>query len=305
MVMDIETARHIALDKFLESLGHSPVRRKGNVLWYLSPLREERTASFKIDTGLSCWYDFGLGRGGGIMTLARELYRSNDIKYLLECIDRSAPSTIRSFVPDVKKQKQSPTFTKISISQLNSPALLAYLRERKIDTDVAREECVEVHYTCNCKQYYAIGFRNRSGGYELRNRWFKGCIAPKDMSCIKSGDETKIATCLVFEGFIDYLSFLTLRKDGRLPCLDAMENDFIILNSVTNICKTLPLLWEYGKTVCLLDNDAAGRNAFASLCKALNGNAEDMSSLYNGFKDLNELIQSLSNLSNNIFVYIR
>ena len=56
--MDIETAKRIALDDFLESLGHSSVRRKGNVLWYLSPLREERTASFKVDIGLNCWYDF-------------------------------------------------------------------------------------------------------------------------------------------------------------------------------------------------------------------------------------------------------
>ena len=303
--MDIETAKRISLDDFLESLGHSPVRRKGNVLWYLSPLREERTASFKVDTGLNSWYDFGLGRGGGIIALARELYRYNDIKYLLECIDRSAPGLIRHFVSDVKKQKQPPAFTDIDVSPLNSPALLAYLRERKIDTDVARKECVEVHYACNCKRYYAIGFRNRSGGYELRNRWFKGCIAPKDISHMKQDGENENKICLVFEGFIDYLSFRTLRKYGSLSCFDAMESDFIVLNSVSSICKALPLLREYDKTVCLLDNDAAGRNAFASLYKALNGNAEDMSSLYNGFKDLNELIKSLSNLSNNIFVYIR
>lgn len=290
--MDIETVRHIALDDFLESLGHSPVRRKGNVLWYLSPLREERTASFKVDTGLNSWYDFGLGRGGGIITLARELYRSNDITYLLECIGRSAPGSVRHFIPDVNKQKQPSAFTDIGVFPLKSPALLAYLRERKIDTDVARKECLEVHYTYNGKRYYAIGFRNRSGGYELRNRWFKGCIAPKDISCIKSGDETKIVTCLVFEGFIDYLSFLTLRKHGRLPCLDAMENDFIVLNSVSSIGKALPLLREYDKTVCLFDNDAAGRNAFASLYKALNGNAEDMSSLYNDFKDLNDYLNT-------------
>lgn len=301
MVMDIETAKRIALDDFLESLGHSPVRRKGNALWYLSPLREERTASFKVDTWLDCWYDFGLGRGGGIITLARELYRSNDITYLLECIGRSAPSPVRRFVPDVKKQKQPPAFTDIGVSPLKSHALLAYLRERKIDTDVAREECVEVHYTCNCKRYYATGFRNRSGGYELRNRWFKGCIAPKDISYIKSNAGKVNATCLVFEGFMDYLSFLTLRKHGRLSCFDAMESDFIVLNSVSSICKALPLLQKYGKTVCLLDNDAAGRNAFASLSKALNGKAEDLSPLYGNFNDLNEHIQSLSNLSNNIF----
>ena len=168
--MDIETARRIALDGFLESLGYSPVRRRGNVLWYLSPLREERTASFKVDTGLNCWYDFGLGRGGGVMALARELYRSNDMAYLLERNSRSASGPVFRSVPDVKKRKQPPAFTDIGASPLKSFALLAYLRERKIDTDVARKECVEVHYTCNCKRYYAIGFCNRSGGYELRSR---------------------------------------------------------------------------------------------------------------------------------------
>ena len=289
--MDIETAKRIALDDFLESLGHSHVRRKGRVLWYLSPLREERTASFKVNIGLNCWYDFGLGLGGGIIALARELYRSNNIKYLLECIGRSAPGLIRHFVSDVKKQKQPPAFTDIGVSQLQSPALLTYLRERKIDTDVARNECVEVHYTCNGKRYYAIGFRNRSGGYELRNRWFKGCIAPKDISHIRQDGDNENKNCLVFEGFMDYLSFLTLRKHGRLSCFDAMESDFIVLNSVSSICKALPLLREYDKIVCLFDNDAAGRNAFALLFKALNGNAEDMSSLYNGFKDLNDYLK--------------
>ncbi|HIW44337.1 MAG TPA: toprim domain-containing protein, partial [Candidatus Prevotella stercoripullorum] len=223
--------------------------------------------------------------------MARELYRSNDIKYLLECIGRSAPGSIRRFVPNVKKQELPPVFSDISVVPLHSTALLTYLRERKIDTNVARNECVEVHYACNCKRYYAIGFRNRSGGYELRNRWFKGCIAPKDISHIRQEGDNENKNCLVFEGFIDYLSFRTLRKYGSLSCFDAMESDFIVLNSVSSICKALPLLREYDKTVCLLDNDSAGRNAFASLSRALNGNAEDMSSQYNGFKDLNELIQ--------------
>ena len=222
--------------------------------------------------------------------MARELYRSNDTTYLLECIGRSAPGSVRRFVPDVKKQELPPVFSDISVVPLHSTALLAYLRERKIDTDVARNECVEVHYACNGKRYYAIGFRNRSGGYELRNRWFKGCIAPKDISHIRQDGENENKICLVFEGFIDYLSFLTLMKYGSLPCFDAMESDFIVLNSVSSICKALPLLRKYGKTVCLLDNDAAGHNAFASLYKALNGKAEDLSSLYKGFKDLNDYL---------------
>ena len=107
---------------------------------------------------------------------------------------------------------------------------------------------------------------------------------------MKQDGENENKICLVFEGFMDYLSFLTLRKYGSLPCFDARESDFIVLNSVSSICKALPLLREYDKTVCLLDNDAAGRNAFASLYKALNGNAEDMSYLYEGFKDLNDYL---------------
>ena len=34
---------------------------------YKSPLREEAEASFKVNTEREQWYDFGLGKGGGII----------------------------------------------------------------------------------------------------------------------------------------------------------------------------------------------------------------------------------------------
>lgn len=56
--MDIHTAKQIRIEGFLHNLGYGPVKRQGINLWYRSPLREEKDASFKVNTGLNCWYDF-------------------------------------------------------------------------------------------------------------------------------------------------------------------------------------------------------------------------------------------------------
>ena len=69
---DIDTMRQISLADFLARLGHEPVRRSGNELWYRAPYRNERTPSFRVNVAKRLWYDFGLGKGGDIFTLAGE-----------------------------------------------------------------------------------------------------------------------------------------------------------------------------------------------------------------------------------------
>ena len=98
-------------------------------------------------------------------------------------------------------------------------SLLTYLQERGINIALAKKECSEAHFTHHGKRYFAIAFPNVSGGYEIRNRYFKGCIAPKEISHIRQS-RTVRETCYVFEGFMDYLSFLTLRLENcpKYPC---------------------------------------------------------------------------------------
>lgn len=122
---------------------------------------------------------------------------------------------------------------------------------------------------------------NQSGGYEIRNRYFKGCIAPKDISIrkVRDGPSTE---CAVFEGFIDYLSALTL---GIINGADA-----IILNSVCNVNKAIPVLKDYAVINCYLDNDNAGKTALAELTKQTDSAVIDRSTLYSGFNDLNEYL---------------
>ena len=62
--MTIQDVKQIKLADYLQSLGYTPVKQQGRNLWYKSPLREETDASFKVNTELEKWYDFGIGKGG-------------------------------------------------------------------------------------------------------------------------------------------------------------------------------------------------------------------------------------------------
>ncbi len=104
--MDILTAKQIRIEDYLHSLGHTPVRRQGVNLWYRSPLRQEKEASFKVNTGINCWYDFGLGKGGNLLALAAELHPSSDISGLLRQIAERNPPCVRySYLPGNRLRK--------------------------------------------------------------------------------------------------------------------------------------------------------------------------------------------------------
>lgn len=242
-------------------------------------------------------YDFGLGKGGSIIALAEELYHSRDISYLLAQIEKSAPgiSTMNyhSYQPTRITTPEEPAFKNIEVCELSHPALLRYLAERKVDIAIAQKECVELHFTYKDKTYFAIGFANKIGGYELRNSFFKGCIAPKSFTIVKAQEQANI--CLIFEGFMDYLSYMTLQKQGKgiLTLNDgkpAGVSDIIILNSVTNLQKVKSFLASYAHIVCLFDNDRAGQTAYVELSKELGAKVEDGSVAYSKYKDINDLL---------------
>lgn len=286
--MNIQEAKQIRIADYLQSLGYTPIKQQGSSLWYKSPLREETDASFKVNTELNRWYDFGLGKGGNIIALAEELYASDYVLYLLGKIAERTPH-IRPVYFSFRQQASEPSFQQLEVGELTHPALFNYLQERGIDTALAIPECRELHFIHNGKPYFAIGFPNVAGGYEVRNRFFKGCIAPKDISHIRQQGEPR-EKCLVFGGMMDYLSFLTLRMRNcpTMPNLDGQ--DYVILNSVANVSKAIDVLHGYGRIHCLLDNDEAGRNAYLELAREFSGRIRDFSDNYNGYKDLNDYL---------------
>ena len=136
--MDIQTAKQIKIADYLHSLGYSPVKQQGINLWYKSPFREETEASFKVNTEREQWYDFGLGKGGGIIELAAHLYATDHIPYILERIAEQTPHIRPDSFSFGKQSSSEPRFQQLEIVPLSSPALLSYLQERRINTELAK-----------------------------------------------------------------------------------------------------------------------------------------------------------------------
>ena len=283
----IKEIKSIPLADFLSKLGREPAARKGPRLWYKSPLRQEHTPSFKVETALNCWFDFGLGRGGNIIDLAAELYQSTDLRHILRCIADSypvpsVPTVASSFAP----RHSAPSMEQFEVVPLKHRALVAYLQERGIPAHIVTTNCKEAHYSVNDKPYFAVAFENVSGGWELRNRYFKGCRGRKDISYLPWARDGPSTECAVFEGFMDYLSALTL---------DIISGaDAIILNSVVNVNKAVPYLKGYTAINFYLDNDTAGQTALSELAAIYGSTVIDRSTLYSEFNDLNDFLVNQS-----------
>lgn len=286
--MDIQEAKTIRLADYLQSIGYSPVKQQGNNLWYKSPFREESEPSFKVNTELNQWFDFGLGKGGNILALARELYQDDYVPSLLDKIAGQTPH-IRSASFSFRQQPSEPSFQQLEVRELTHPALFRYLQERGIDTDIAKSECKELHFTHNGKPYFAIGFGNVAGGYEVRNPFFKGCISPKYISHTRHHGERR-DSCYLFEGFMDYLSFLTIRKRKNPQYPDLKGQDYMVLNSVSNLNKAIKRLSHYERIHCFFDNDQAGNRAYWELQRTFSYRVRDASIHYSGYKDLNDFL---------------
>ena len=277
--MDARRMREIPIADFLSAMGVRPAKQRGQVLWYSAPYRTERTPSFKVDTAKNVWFDFGTGKGGDIFDLAGAFIGSEDFLLRVAFIakSRACPRPVMTQSP--RNKEREPAFEDIWVRSLQDSKLLGYLEERGIDAHVAIPNCEEVRYRVHGKRYYAVGFRNRSGGLELRNRFFKGCIPPKDISLKRNGSEV----CAVFEGFMDYLSAMQL---------GIIASDWLVLNSVSNVEKAVKVLQGYERIECYLDNDEAGQRAFQKLRDSFGDKVIDRSSLYADHKDLNDYLLS-------------
>ncbi len=291
--MTIEEAKRVRIVDFLALLGHRAQYIKSEQYWYLSPLRAERTPSFKVNDRLNEWYDFAEATGGDLVELGKHLYRTESVSEALAYIERHANSVPlpRIRLPAVPPRPVEADMKDLIVVPLRHHALLSYLHSRMIDADIGRMFCKEIHYELRQRRYFALAFGNISGGYEVRNPYYKGCINGKDISLItQSRSETQGCVC-VFEGFMDFLSYLTLKQAGaNTICIDA-PCDYLVMNSVSNLKKTLAHLQRYAHIHCYLDNDLAGQKTVETIGGLYGGRVSDKSNRYAEYKDLNDYLR--------------
>ena len=279
--MTSKQANSISIREYLWGMNIRPLKDRTCYGMYFSPFRAETAASFKVDYRKNLWYDFGLGEGGTMVDLVMKLNRCTFHEAMNILQGKKMPSVILPATPADKASK-----TKLlDVLPLGNSALIGYLSQRGINTDTAQNQCVEVYYSIGKKEYYAIGFKNDTGGYELRNRYFKGSVSPKDISTFSLPTND----CMIFEGFMDYLSYLTIRQQLQ-PQIDT-----VVLNSTAHLKRAMTFMKSHLLVHAYLDNDDAGKQAFSEISRE-HGNVIDCSPHYEPYKDLNKyLIQSLKN----------
>ena len=286
--------KNISIRQFLARRGILPKYERNGYGMYLSPLREERTPSFKVDYVRNLWYDFGLGEGGTLLTLVMRLERCDSreaVRRLQNGEKRDAGSA--SLSPSVGERPAVggpspvvrlaavPALRILSDDPLRHPALIGYLVSRGIVPSVAAAFCREVRYEVNGRAFFAVGFRNDAGGWELRSERFKGGSSPKHITTIDNRSDTVIA----FEGFMDFLAYLSLKYPERLRI------DAAVLNSVVNLPKAVPFISRHPVIHAFFDNDEAGRKATADLIRLCpRSEVIDQSSFYSGHKDVNDYL---------------
>ena len=287
---DLSLIKRYSIVEYLERKGIRPVRKTSTYVMYRSPLREETHPSFKVDTEKNLWIDYAEGRGGSIIdlcirlegcTLSEAICRlgQNALEHTAYCSCSSKRET--SISPNQRKDiTASGTRRLTSISDTLPPHLQEYLKkERCIDLEKATPFLKCISYEVRERRYEAIGFANSSGGYELRdNHLFKGTIAPKDITPIF---EDKAQPVCLFEGFMDFLSFLSMKEEVTNQCL--------VMNSVSNVVRSIHYLNKRNITSvrAFLDNDDAGRKTVQEFVNT-GFKVEDMAVYYRDFKDLNE-----------------
>ena len=311
------------MPELLRCFGHQPVflKQRGNEYWYISPFRYEKEPSFHTSYlgGKWIWNDFGRGdiQGNGTVIGFMQLHENVDVKGALQLLKSMFPNRGRAvsldalrLTPlfkdvelatpnDVDKDKSETLVVREIKEQVWHKPLIGYLAgERGIDYKLAKPYLRHIRYenATNGQTYDTLGFANETGDYECRDKYFKGILktpsashrqAAKDISFIPGGDHTRVA---VFEGFMDFLTVLTIKQVKVLPV------DVIVLNMVNMRRRALAFIKEstYTEVFTFFDNDHAGMKTTRLFRETLGEIVKPQNHLYEGYKDYNEYWQKAS-----------
>ena len=278
--MNCKQFNTIKLEEILVSLGHHPTKQNEKEAWFLNPFSTENQASFKLDKRNNVWYLHSEGIGGNNTDFMIKYLRAS-VKEVLEWAEKQNFSSFQ-LQNGIYSKKITQNYAITEIKELKNVNLKNYLHQRGL-SQVVHPLIKEVHFTIGEKNLYAIGFENLSGGWELRNSFYKGSLLKKDISVINMNNQIENKNVVVFEGFIDALSFVEMKP--------FYNSDILVMNSISLLNKTKNHLQNYPEIHLFLDNDKAGENCKNSILKSF-PEAKDHSEIYFPHKDLNEYLLS-------------
>ncbi|MGA8854402.1 MAG: toprim domain-containing protein [Christiangramia sp.] len=281
-----ERARSICIVEILAKLGHFPCRIAEKEAWFLSPLRSETQASFKVSLKMNRWYDHGIGTGGNALDLIVALKKCS-VKEALEFLSSEQHSF--SFQQPILKKRTASKIEVFEVKPIQHPGLIQYVGSRRISIILAQQYCKEVWFRLKGKQYFALGLQNNEEGWELRNKYFKGSTSPKIFTYLKKYSDRLI----LLEGMFDLLSLAELFPD------ELIHSDIVVLNSLAFLQQITYHFKNYKEVHLYLDNDLSGNKNRKILLQDYK-NTKDRSELFRVYKDLNEKLVSIRSIRNEL-----
>lgn len=294
-----EIKNTVSLAELLERLGYRPAKRSGKELFFLSMLRDsDSNPSLTINEDLNVWYDHGLGMGGDVIDFGLRYWAPLSFPEVLAKINEAWQGAPRfSRISAERKHRRHavklPRYRIEEVKELgNNPVITEYLQNRGI-WEIAQGRLNEIYYFVEDekkrrKYFFAAGWKNELGAWEVRNKYFKGCLGHKAITLI-SGPSGKLS---IFEGYLNYLSWLSLHPDGGANVL--------VLNSLSLLPGAIRIAADYGDIELFLDRDEAGHTASKAFIEAVPA-AKDQSTAYAGYNDYNDFLIAQRRHSNRLF----
>lgn len=282
--MNIKQAKQVfTIPQVLEWFGFMPAKIAGNkTFYYAIDGRKEKTASLLVSQQEA--FDFGSSKSYDVISIIQEIQKCS-VKEALGFLKNQTLKSNFTFENknEILNEKSSSKIKIISVNNEFNFSLKKYLLGRKIsEKNFKYLKQVDFVSGSNNTQFYAIGFKNNSGTFDLRSKIFKGCTG-KDITTIVNNN----STINIFESCWDFLSFLEL--------FNSPEEDFLILNSNSMIKKAEVFLKssKYKKIKIFTDSDFSGNEACQFFLNNFNCATDERKILSQDgkiFKDLNDLL---------------
>ncbi len=287
----IEQAHQTDFRAVLQHFGFNPISKTH----FENPFKTEKNSAsfsvFKHSNG-RIWiaHDLSESKIWRVMEFVKK-FKNYDFKEAMKFLlsfngQYSEPTEYHSSFSNPNKVNPLPKNKEATKDQIQN--LDYYLKnERGINPKLAKQYLSYRQHKVGAKWYYGLWFQNNSKGFAIRSKFFKGCFESSDITTI---EDEKYNDWIFFEGFMDFLSAITYYK---MP----FKANILVLNSTSNLKKAIAHInskkVDKARVFCFLDNDKAGKKAFAELKEQLQEvEVFDKSDIYIDFKDFNDFLIS-------------
>jgi len=204
----------VSLSMLLSRLGYQPAKSSGDEKLYLNVLRDTETSpTFAINTQLGMWFDRFTKKSGDIIDFGMAYWAGLNSDQVIEKISQLCACPQENNVNNQRagRKRRAVKIPYYHIAETKpigcNPEITAYLQSQGI-LEITLGQLKEVYYYVvdekhRRKDFFAAGWQNENGGWEVMGRNFAGCLGRKGMTFI-AGDTNSL---MMFEDYISYLSW--------------------------------------------------------------------------------------------------